>query len=147
MTHLEEPLQRFPVVRTSDTEEMKHALFTAYGATGFDVPDPDGFEGCGNYVQLEDIALGFCAYGAPTKVNFPEGDFVRQQIGLSGHAATTIDGATTEIHARQSCITSPERSATLQFGRNYKQLILRVDKTALERKLSLILGGDADRKN
>ena len=56
-------LSRSPVVRTHDPEAMEHALLTVYGATGFSVSKTDRFEGVGNYLQLANVGLGFCAYG------------------------------------------------------------------------------------
>jgi AraC-like DNA-binding protein len=138
--HIGEPLQKYPVVRTSDPEHFRNVLAAVYGATALHLPDRNGFEARGNFIQLQDIALGFSTCTVPAAVDFPEGDFARQQIALEGMATATIGGAATEIHAHRSCITSPDRSATLSYGRGYKQLIVRVKKAALERKLTLLLG-------
>jgi hypothetical protein len=52
-------LNRSPVIRTRDPEETRHALSTVYGASGFAVPNSDGFEGVANYPALENVSLGF----------------------------------------------------------------------------------------
>jgi hypothetical protein len=65
-----EVLQRFPSVHTFDPAEMRDALFTAYGANSFDFSTSEKFEARANFLQLEDIGVGFCAYGAPVKVGF-----------------------------------------------------------------------------
>jgi len=59
-----------------------------------------------NFVQLRDIALAFAAIDSDITIKYPESDFVRIQIGLSGFATTTAGGQTVEINERQSCITS-----------------------------------------
>ena len=136
----EEPLSRHPVLRTSNREEFGHVLVTTYGATGFDVPPSDKFLARGNFVQLQDIAIGFSSSGSAASIDFPEANYARQQIALQGHAATTIGKSRTDIHARQSCVTSPGCAAKLEYAEGYEQLILRVGRAALERKLALILG-------
>jgi AraC-like DNA-binding protein len=122
-------LQRSPVVHTTHPTE-----------TGFAIPDPEGFSGIGNYVQLNDIGLGFCGYGARTVVSFPESDFARLQIGLVGCARTTFDGEPVTVNDREFCITSPGQAATLDFRAGYQQLVLRIKASALERALTSLLG-------
>jgi AraC-like DNA-binding protein len=138
--HIGEPLQKYPVVRTSDPENFRNTLTTVYGATALCLPDRDGFEARGNFIQLQDIALGFSSCTVPATVDFPEGDFARQQVALAGMATATTGCVATEIHSHQSSITSPDQSAKINYGPGYRQLIVRVKKAALERKLTLILG-------
>lgn len=137
-----DPLQKFPVVSTRNPEEMGHALRTVYGAVGFNVVTREGFEGRGNFIQLSNVSLGFCAYGSHVTVDFPEADYARQQIALRGHAATRIGGKAVEIDRRRSCITSPGQSATLDFGESYEQFVLRISRKGLMRKLGAILGAE-----
>ncbi len=136
----EEPLQNFPVIRTSDPAAMEHSLIHVYGARAFDLPSADGFSARANYLQLSDIAIGYCAYGARTIVDFPEPDFARLQLTLNGRGVTTIRGFATELHERRPCVTSPGRAARLDFGAGYEQLILRVSTAALMHNLTLLLG-------
>ena len=87
---------------------MEHALLTVYGATGFSVSKTDRFEGVGNYLQLANVGLGFCAYGgAKTVVDFPENDFARLQLCLKGSAATILNGKALAINERQPCMVPP----------------------------------------
>ena len=136
----ERPLSRSPVIRTDDPEEMRHALFTVYGASGFEVPDADGFEGVANYLRLTNVSLGFCGYGAKTIVDFPEFDFARLQIALKGRAATILKG---RGHSGQ-CAAALHRAfrATnrVVFEPGYEQLLLRIDTAALEKALLTLLG-------
>lgn len=136
----ESPLSRSPVIRTGDPEEMRHTLFTVYGASGFEVPDPSGFEGVANYLQLSNVSLGFCGYGAKTVVEFPEGDFARLQIGLKGKAGVLLGGATIPVDPRQLAITPPGQPTTVTFGSGFEQVLLRVNASALEKALTNLLG-------
>ncbi|MDB5501922.1 MAG: transcriptional regulator [Tardiphaga sp.] len=133
-------LSRFPVVDTHDPEVMRDTLFAYYGATKFDVPDTSNFLGQSYHAKLETVSLGLCAYGTGVSVEFPESNFVRLQIAIAGNAATIINGSTTEICGSQACVTPADRVNRIEFGPDFKQLFLRIDKDALERKLAALLG-------
>lgn len=133
-------LSRSPVIRTGDPEEMRHALFTVYGASGFAVPDPDAFEGVANYLVLENVGLGFCGYGAKTIVDFAESDFARPQIPLKCNATTILKGRAIAVTERQPCMVPPGEPIRVEFERGYEQLILRIKTTALDKALLSLLG-------
>ncbi|MBR1219378.1 AraC family transcriptional regulator [Bradyrhizobium sp. U87765 SZCCT0131] len=135
-----DPLHRFPTVRTSDPDEFRHALVSIYGARSLTVHDPTRLRTRGNFVRLGSVAIGFSACTAPAEVRFDGADFARVQIGLTGHARTTSGGRTVDIDARQYCITSPDRPATLEYGEDFEHLVLRIDRNALTRKLTSLLG-------
>jgi len=137
-----DPLFRFPTVRTSDPEEFRNALISVYGARDLSVPDPTELKTRGNFLQLSDIALGFSACGARAMVTFDECNFVRMQIGLRGYASTVSGRATTTVHVAQPCVTSPGRSAKLDYGPGFEHLVLRVSANTLRRKLSTMLGAN-----
>ena len=119
---------------------MRHALFTVYGACGFAVPDPDGFEGIANYLLLTNVGLGFCGYGAKTIVDFPESDFARLQIGLRGRAATILCGGAIAVDEHQPRMVPPGGPIRIVFEPGYEQLILRIKTSALEKALVALLG-------
>jgi AraC-like DNA-binding protein len=140
---LGEPLSRYPVFRTSDLDEFGAALNTVYGATSYDIPAPKEFAAFGNFLQLQDIAIGFSSLGGRVTVDFPESDYARLQISHAGSGATRIGGVTTEINAEQSCITSPGQAATLSYDQGYEQLHLRISTEAMQRALTALLGRKA----
>ena len=133
-------LSRSPVIQTGDPEEMRHALFAVYGASGFEVPDPEGFEGAANYLRLTNVSLGFCGYGAKTIVDFPECDFARLQIALKGRATTILNGSRIALNTLQPCVVPPGQSISVVFEPGYEQLVLRIETAALEKALLTILG-------
>ena len=133
-------LNRSPVIRTADPEEMRHALFTVYGANGFEIPDRGGFEGVANYLRLTDVGLGFCGYGAKTIVDFPECDFARLQIALKGTATTFLNGRPLSINPQRSCIVPPGQPIRVVFEPGYEQLLLRIETAALEKALLTLVG-------
>ncbi len=140
MDEPEYPLNRSPVICTRDPEEMRHALFTVYGAKGFALPKAEGFEGVANYLELPNVGIGFCGYGAKTIVDFPELDVARLQIPLKGVATTNLDRGPNMIVEHQPTMIPPGKAATLDFEAGYEQLILRISSPALESALTTLLG-------
>jgi len=140
MEELDYPLSHSPVIRTRDPEEMRHALFTVYGASGFELPRSDGFEAVANYLALPKVGLGFCGYGTETIVDFPELDFARLQIALNGNATTAFNGHAYAIDAQRPGMIPPGESTRVAFGAGYEQLILRISTAALESALVTLLG-------
>lgn len=137
---MREMLRKTPVIQTSDPAEMRDVLFTSFGANSFDFSTKEPFAAGADFVQLDDITVGYCRYSAPTKVGFSEGDFVRLQIPLKGQAETTISGRHYLVGGLVGCITPSGQSLLASFGKHYEQLLVRINSNALERKLTTILG-------
>lgn len=137
---LNEPLSRYPAFDTTDPEELRQALQSVYGARLVEAPVGPDFEVRSNFVQLEDIALGFGVGIGAITVEFPEAECARLQIALAGQFLTRSGGSTTSINARQCGIISPRRSARTEYGPTYQFSLLRVHSAALERKLASLLG-------
>jgi AraC-like DNA-binding protein len=140
LVEADQPLQRFPVVRTRDPEQMRDVLETTYGAKGFEIADPQNLDAKANYLRLNGLGLGYCSYGTSTAVEFPEADFVRIQFAISGVARTVSGRNETEISTSQACVTSANCENRIEFGLNYEQLIVRFEMETLKRKLAAILG-------
>ena len=138
-------LRRFPVVDTHDPEVMRNTLLTYYGATNFEMEDRAKFFGRSYHTKLGAASLGLCAYGTQSSVVFPECSFVRLQIAIAGSAATTVHGAVTETSASQACVTPADRTNRIDFGANFKQLFVRIEESAIQRKLAALLGAQPRR--
>ncbi len=134
-------LDRFPVLRTADPDEMRAALVETYAAQAVDYPDTvEDFYGCANHLRLGGLAFSYCAYGAPVQVHFPATGFARQQFSLHGGAVTRIGGKIVESRPDQSCVLSSNTDVTVDFGRSYEQIVLWVGQQALEQKLTALIG-------
>lgn len=137
-------LDAFPVVRTTDPEEMRSALLERYGARDFDYPSGvDGFFGCGNHLQLGGLGLSFCAYSTAVEVQFDEFDAVRQQFCLQGNAHSTTGSRmvrTFDVAPDRSCVINAHQDATVKFGAGYQQLVLKIDEKLLMQKFTALAG-------
>lgn len=135
-----EMIRRTPVVQTSDPAEMRSVLFNSFGANSFDFSTEETFRAGADFVQLDDVAIGYCRYNTPTTVGFSEGEFVRLQIALTGRAETTIGNKHYRIDDAFGCVIPSGQSLQASFGKRYEQLLLRIKTEALDRKLAAILG-------
>jgi len=135
-----DPLRRFPIFRTTDPDEFRDSLLSLYGASGVEVCGSDSFRAWANYVQLENIALGFAGCSTDIALHFPEMEYVRYQVAVAGSAATTIGGKTTEVDGEHACTTSLGRSMTVRCEAGHERLTLRIKTEALEQKLAALIG-------
>lgn len=134
-------LDAYSVIRTTDPEAMRDALINRFGARSFELSDSSAnFVGIGNHIQFEQIGLSYCSYDAHSRVRFPETNYARQLFSLAGRAVTRIGQQIVEVQAEQSCVLSGDADFTTDFGAGYEQLVLRVDKQVLLKKLSALIG-------
>jgi len=140
MTSPVDPLSRYPALHTSNVEEFERELVEIYGATCFELPDPKGLRVRGNFVQLNDVALGFGACGTAATISFGESDFARLQLPLRGQGATRCSMGTALVDPGRPSLTSPGRPSMLDYGIGFEQLFLRVKTQAIERELAFMLG-------
>ena len=138
--HPADPLQRFPVFRTSDTEEFRHALLTRFGASQAVVKDPARFRALGNLVQLQNIGLVYGNSSTGASAEYPEADRFRLLTAVSGKGHAAIGNNAIGLDAAQSCIVSPGQRVVLTAEASHDWFNLRIDPGAFERKLAYLLG-------
>jgi len=139
-THPADPLQRFPVFSTSDSEEFRHALLTRFGASRAIVKDPACFRALGNLVQLQNIGLVYGNSSTGVSAEYPEADRFRLLTALSGKGHAAIGKNAIGLDAAQSCIVSPGQRVVLTAEASHDWFNLRIDPGAFERKLASLLG-------
>jgi AraC-like DNA-binding protein len=135
-----EPLQRFPVFRTSDSEELRQLGSKFFGAIRIDLRQTERFDARVNLVELAETGLAFGATSCDLSADHLATDFVRLQIALKGCATTTAAGKTTDINARQFAITPAAMPSQMQCQGGHERLTLRLTQEALTRKLSALVG-------
>ena len=120
---------------------MRAALARTYDSRFFDVRSGAAtFRGKANHAQLGLVGLSYCFYGAETAVQFPEADCVRLQIGLNGNAETQMGSRKKIVTNEQSCTIPTAVSNTTTFSEGFAQLVLRIDREALSKRLITLLG-------
>lgn len=91
-----------------------------------------------NHYALPSSELWFCAYGRPISLAFQEGDYVRVQFRFVGQGATHFGAHTCAVTAEQACISST--AVTIDFGPDFEQLVWRIKRDVLVRKLAALTG-------
>jgi AraC-like DNA-binding protein len=135
-----DPLQRFPVFQTSDSEEFSHALLTRFGASRTEVKYPSSFRARGNLVQLQSIGLVYGQSSTGVVADYPEADRFRLLTALIGNGHAAIGNNTIALDAGQSCMVSPGQKLALATETSHEWFNLRIDPGAFEHKLAYLLG-------
>jgi len=115
-----------------------------YGADGFD-KGKGSFGIWANFAKMTNLGLAFCSYDCPVSVTFPEADLVRQFFSVRGTANFATSHLSAPIGA-WTPIVSGQSKLRLQFGEHYQQLVLRIDRPALERTIKAVTGDASDRR-
>ena len=137
-------LERYPLLRSRDSEFARDRLFAEYGADRFDTHD-NAFGIQANLARLNSMGLAFCAYDGGATLSFPESQILRQLFSIQGGARFSTNGNSQPIEA-WSPIISGDARLDLDFAPGYRQLVVRIDAAALERLLKSMVGDGSDMK-
>jgi len=143
----ETPLAGHPAFRASHYDALEQAVAVQLSAKFVELPaHPPMLDAFANRFNLPNSSLWFCSYGIPIAIAFPEPDHVRIQFHHRGVGATWIGDELVPITGSQACVTATE--AEFDLGAGYQQLVWRVSKDVLRRKLAglteTLLGGELD---
>jgi AraC-like DNA-binding protein len=139
----DDPLARYRLVTTSDVEEFRHVLMTAYRVEKLTVSAserPRQLNAVGNVAKLNDITVGFATANLAYSVDFPPLDYVRLQIMTQGRSQITNRRGTFATDPMVSGI-SPSGQPVRQSQRaGNRGLYIRFPEDKLMRMLIAILG-------
>jgi AraC-like DNA-binding protein len=137
-------LDHFPIFRTSVPDEARNIMTTRFGARRFELPaGMADFYAHGNYLQIKQVGLAFCSYGARAQLEFAETPDIRQRFWLHGLGSLSVGrNKAFEIRPDQSCIVSPGRASVVEFGSSFQHLLLKIDADLAARKLSSLIGAN-----
>jgi AraC-like DNA-binding protein len=128
-------LDGHPAFRVTRYDALEEAVTTQLSAKFVELPSPPAtLDARANRFNLPNGSLWFCAYGIPIALQFPEADHIRVQFHHAGVGATWIGDTLAPVNAGQACITSTE--AEFDFGADFQQVVWRVSKDTLRKKLS-----------
>jgi len=136
-------LGRYPAIVAQDSEAAREGLFSIYGADGFET----GVQNFGlriNFAPLSNSGLAFCAYDGAASVSFPESGFVRQFFAIRGRARLRSGNLDASI-GQWTPVVAGHARLELHVAETYRQLVLRLDNSALERTLKALVGDSSDR--
>jgi AraC-like DNA-binding protein len=133
------PLKAYPGFRAANLHQLGEMIREKLGARIIDVDDLQApFEAAGNQCKLPSSEMRFCDYGIPITLGFPETDEVRIQFCMSGGGKTRLGDHIIPVTLESSCISS--RPSEVYFGAGFSQIVWRVGKPALQKKLAALTG-------
>jgi AraC-like DNA-binding protein len=135
------PLAAHRAFHATTVGELLSLIESHLGAACMYAPTERSISALANRYRLSAGELWFCSYGDPVKIHFRETNYIRVQFQHAGAGSTTLGARTLPIAPGQGCISSAD--AALSFGRGFQQLVWRVDRDALHRKLASMTGAPA----
>jgi AraC-like DNA-binding protein len=138
------PLDRFPAIRSRNSEKVREVLTSSFGARRFTVertgPDLDAWI---NHRQSKAIGLSYCSYGARVEIDFPGADHYRQQFCIYGSADYRVGRTQRLITARETCVVPTDCALSVDFRPGFEQVVMRISAETVTAKLGAMLGGVA----
>lgn len=143
------PLPSIPLAShrafSASTVESLHAIVKSrLGAVCIAAPTERRIEALANRFKLPAGELWFCSYGEPVKIRFNESDYFRVQFQHASAGSTQIGTRQVEVAVHSGCVSSAP--ATLAFGAGFQQLVWRIDRETITRKLAALIGGALSRR-
>lgn len=133
------PLDSYPSFRTARAWELGRLVEEKLGAQVTAAPaDGTLMQAKGNRASLSVGDLWLCAYGLPTTIKFPEGEYLKVQFNLAGVGTSSIGRQTIAVTADQACVLAGD--VEVWFGPEFQQLVWRVPKSALAAKMAAMTG-------
>jgi AraC-like DNA-binding protein len=141
MTAPAPPLDRFPLVRTHNVEEMCAALARVYAKPTWQVAANTGkVDVTLNYHQLRHVGLGYTKYGVDLRGAYPESARYLQTFPIRGRGEVIIKKFASPLGAGRGLTVSPGRRFAAKFDADYEHLLLVFDAQGLSSKLAAISG-------
>jgi len=136
-----EPLNRFPLFRTSDPDELFQVGSAPLGASRIDVKNLENFEARVNLVQLRGVGFTFGATTCDLSTDHCESDVIKVQFAIKGRASVRVLHRETVVNERQIGIAPSGAPSHDACQAGHARLTLRLDHKALLQKLEALLGG------
>lgn len=132
------------VIKTNQPAQMREFLAATYKAPTFRVRGgAEAFNAQANRGQLEGIGFDYCAYDADVSIEFPETEYLRQPVCLSGSGEAVIGSKESLLSIDETCIIPPGARSRVNFASGYRQLVLRIDPASLRVTLKSLMGDAA----
>ncbi|WP_033290685.1 AraC family transcriptional regulator [Amycolatopsis jejuensis] len=99
-----------------------------------------------NSVEFGAVGLSYLAYGSPVRIRPRHlSTFFLVQVPLAGRALVRTGHAEVWSDVRQASVPDPDADLDMLWEEDSEQLIVRIERTALERQLERLLGRPPER--
>ena len=94
-----------------------------------------------NHVPVAGLSLNYLQYGVPVDIEPGElGGFFLVQVEVSGSIEARCGRQETTIRPGHASVLSPSEYTRMKWGENSAEIIVRLDRGAVEKQLSTLLG-------
>lgn len=135
------PLAR-TVLRSADVDETREVVGAAFCPHTLELPDRSApLAARYRSVQVGDIGVTVLDYGAPVHITTRgTGDVILVEIPLGGRSAVTAGGDTVDSDRSTGAVLSLRDPATIRRAAHSPQLIVRIERAALDEQMRLLTG-------
>lgn len=134
-------LEHYPAISTRSADEARDQMRSAYGLRDLTViGDKSEFSAQSNHKFIKDILLAYCAFDGTVELEFPEARVARQLFCLSGDGVARGRNSDPDLRLGRSLPLPIGQPVKFRYKGNYQHLVLRVQETALTKKLTALLG-------
>ncbi len=136
--HSTAPLAAHRAFRVASVDVLCQTVQSRLAATCLEMPAKKPIDAWANHYKMAMSEFWFCSYGDPVTLGFAESDYVRVQFPYAGAGETRCGRVNSQLRPGNACISSA--AATIKFGPGYQQLVWRVERNVLSRKLAAVTG-------
>ncbi|MCV2892769.1 AraC family transcriptional regulator [Lentibacter sp. XHP0401] len=138
------PLSDHELFSSCDLDEARERVAQIYCPHRLETMGDETFLARHNHVRGHKISINYMEYGARTRIVPGELErFFLLQIPLLGTAQIRNGNSCHDSDIRRASILNPHRPTDMCWSKNTKQLLLQIDRGALNRQLSTLLGEPA----
>lgn len=139
------PLDRFPVLRARNVDEMRAAFARVYGLSVFVEGDPRPVDAAVNCYPMKDVILGYSKYGAHMGLVFPETVSTFHIIPVRGEGEVAVNGDVIPLRVGRGVTIPRAAKFAERFNTDYEHVVLTMNTQTLADKLAALAGTSLDR--
>ena len=141
-------LQKHEVLCTLDRDEAVEAVGPLLGSATITVDRAagDDFQATLNAIRFLDITMAYLDFRAPARLSVDDcGDAFAVHVTTHDSATVVTGGDEAELSAFSGLVNNPGDQYVIALGAECPQLIIRIERSAVERQLSRMLGRSLER--
>lgn len=136
------PLAQHALFHTSDLDEARERVAQVFCPHRLDMVGRGQMDARHHHVRGRHLSLNYIQYGAKTVISPGVLDtFYLVQIPLSGGAVVRNGGAPVYSHPGLAAVLNPHRDTTMIWEEGTRQILLQIDRKALQHHLVGLTGG------
>lgn len=138
------PLDRFPLIRTRDPEELRHAFTQLHAKPDLHLESTRNVDAEINLYRMKDVGLSYARYGTGIDMAFPESDQFAQTFPIRGEGESAVNKDAIVLRRGRGVIVSPGATLNSRLNTGYEHLVLLINARALAGKLAALTGASVN---